>query len=85
MQYGGSTVVYAIMCYTLLYTLGEIIERNNLIKTVMHTTTSPNGVSLTILLISYFNCISIITENKGNNNNNERLGYMLRYLDFNWV
>jgi hypothetical protein len=29
-----------------LHTLGEIIERNNLIKTVMHTTTFPKGVEL---------------------------------------
>ena len=73
------------MGYVIVRTLGEIIERNNLIKTVMHTTTSPKGVSLTILLISYSNYISIITENTGNNNNNERLGYMLRYLVINYV
>ena len=65
------------MGYAIPHTLGEIIERNNLIKTVMHATTSPKDVRLT------FNCITIITENKGNNNNNERLGYMLRYLDIN--
>jgi len=32
------------MGYAILHTLGEIIEKNNLIKTVMHTTTSPSGV-----------------------------------------
>ena len=38
-----STAYYTIMIYTILRTLGEIIERNNLIKTVMHTTTSPKA------------------------------------------
>jgi len=64
--------LFPLMGSAILRTFGEIIEKNNLIKTVMHTTTSPRRVSPKILLISYFNCISIITENSDNNNNNER-------------
>jgi hypothetical protein len=37
------------MVYTILHTLGDIMVSQN---TVLHTTTSPKGVSLKILLIN---------------------------------
>ncbi len=41
-----------LMGYTILHTLGESIEKNNLKNTVMHTTTSPKGVDDTLNIMS---------------------------------
>jgi hypothetical protein len=37
-----------LMGNAILYALGDSIEKNNLVYTVMHTTTSPKGVEFII-------------------------------------
>ena len=61
------------MFYGVLHTLGEIIERNNLKKTVMYTTTSPKAqmiltseklISDSIVSFNMVITLSIVKKNK---------------------